>query len=558
MGNAGRPRRNSGRFGQSMDLSSSGKTAQRPNPHHPKRNRNQGSAETHEQDRKPSRLRNRSENRTSDTSSRPLPSKPRRTSSARRTHREDAVQPDVLRERPARAHRQKTRVPHEGTHPASQRQRFGKGPIGHKAELNAENRHGRSSSAGTRNRSGRPDGKQAPKRQHSSRKGRDIYVGSSLSRNASRSAPKSGNARRGPAIAITPKAALVLFAVAAVAVLILTVFLHFRAADIESRRPTEHLASADAMPTKLISSSFSLINAFNALDEATEAFADAGSSVGYFVQTVTGTPILSYNADKKFYSASSIKGPYVLSVFSSGVDDVSNSTKTLVEEAIIQSSNEAYYAVKDEYGVSAINSWLAESNASEAIGRSAYSFLDITPRELAALWQHAWEYVNTPSDTQEWLQTTFSDPKNSVIAELPDAQTWSKPGWIMDDSYSCTVDAGIVERDGCAYIVSVMTDKGYDFSLVDDMVKAIDTYILAMPDSMIAVDVSTSVTGSSEDGYILVEDAADDVDSSSQTKIAVSESDASYVEYAQEESSSSAEQSGNDGPTYKLTVRGKD
>lgn len=399
----------------------------------------------------------------------------------------------------------------------------------------------------------------------------DIYVKESFS--SKNSAVKQHgvsigrtNAHRSTSRAVSPK--LMLYGIIALVAVILLSILAFNVylSDIEKQKPREKLLNTDVASFQLVTSSFNLINAFDGIEEAINAFKDANSNVGFYVQTVTGNTILSYNADKEFYSASSIKGPYVLSVASDSDIELSNSMKATIEDAIIESSNEAYYTVKEEYGVKDINRWLAVADSSTAIGRDAYSFLNISPKQLAALWQQSWDYISTPSEQQEWLSVTFSEPKNSVIADLEEATTWSKPGWILDGSYQSTVDAGIVERGTGAYIISVMTDKGNDFKLVRQMVNAIDAYIQAMPESLIEAPELVAIADANDDSVdkIMIETATDDSSNSSEneTIIEVSESDdqgsvetEDVSEPQDDQRSSSQSSEAKSEPSYRINIK---
>lgn len=235
-----------------------------------------------------------------------------------------------------------------------------------------------------------------------------------------------------------------------------------------------------------------LATADRQLAQAVAGLTDQDAQVGYCLMDTDGDVILSRNADMAFYAASSIKGPYVLATLSDESNGAPGALKDSVEQAIEYSDNNSYFALKDAFGVGSINSWLASVDAPEI--QPGYSFVDLTPRQLAELWVKAYGFLTDGSEESQWLGNVFSEPLNSAISTVPALErSWSKPGWINTQDLHCTVNAGIVERKGDTYILAVMTDKGEDFEALDKVIVALDAVERAMAgDGQVAAEASTS------------------------------------------------------------------
>ena len=94
------------------------------------------------------------------------------------------------------------------------------------------------------------------------------------------------------------------------------------------------------------------------LRHATDAIEDAGYKVGYVLLDVNTGATISYNADAAFYSASSLKGPYVAALARYGLGDGIESLSGLVSATIEQSDNVAYAILRGNNGNDVMDSSL--------------------------------------------------------------------------------------------------------------------------------------------------------------------------------------------------------
>lgn len=264
-------------------------------------------------------------------------------------------------------------------------------------------------------------------------------------------------------------------AVAAI-VLVLVIAVPWALGSKGGRGATESEVRALSAATGTVEEVASLASPLGAFGSAVGALQEGGNDVGAYLCSLDGTQILAYNADEQFYGASSIKGPYVLSALADDASGAPGSYSDAIGSTIVDSDNNAYWQVKHAFGTNLINQWLEKVGTEERLDDGEGSYVDLTPRQLAGLWVEAASYLEQSEGTDEgsWAASLFSKPVNSAIAQLDGAVTWSKPGWIEVESTSSTVNAGIIERGGKAYVMAVMTNAGDDFPKLDPVIVALD------------------------------------------------------------------------------------
>ena len=232
-------------------------------------------------------------------------------------------------------------------------------------------------------------------------------------------------------------------------------------------------------------------SALAAIEDAVAAI-EATNDVGFvFYDLETGRGI-SLNPDTEVYGASSFKALYALYVCEALVEtgqlSLSDScpvsyvidsgswhgnsgassypVSELIEAAIVSSDNNAFCFLRDAYDDLGFSSWITEIGADDVIAETNTSrFPTYSPRSSAKLWTDMYEYLNTESETAEWLgslltQTTTSFIRNALeSSDAEDLTVSNKAGWISDSDsdYSAINDAGIIEADGHTYILSIMT-----------------------------------------------------------------------------------------------------
>lgn len=235
--------------------------------------------------------------------------------------------------------------------------------------------------------------------------------------------------------------------------------------------------------------------ALDALVRATRAIEGEGYAVGYALYNVATGMSVTYNADSAFYSASSLKGPYVTSLVRYELGDSAQSESRRIGDVIRYSSNSSYSALRDAYGNGAFEQMVAASGAeglpssladpdaeraAELLGANGladdnYEF--VTPAQLLALWRQCYEFLSSDEPGAEWLAGILEQPETSAIRVTAGTlgTTWSKAGWYPADGagYGTTVDAGVVRTDAGDLVLAVMTTKPEDIAALDGIVSSL-------------------------------------------------------------------------------------
>lgn len=232
-------------------------------------------------------------------------------------------------------------------------------------------------------------------------------------------------------------------------------------------------------------------DAQSGLEQELSIFDSCGYSVSFvLVDMATGETLASYAGDEK-YSASAIKGPYILSTAATGamdLDAVYQSETTddtyvaqLVENTITVSDNDSYRELFLRYGGDAAVQWASDYGAS--IDDALYTYF--TAEDLARMWVGGYEFLfpedesvaTSSSQARQWLGGLFNDTLNSTInMALADRYTvHTKAGWIDGDGglYALN-DAGIVASGAGDYVLAVLSDACDEYSLLSDLVMVLD------------------------------------------------------------------------------------
>ena len=243
---------------------------------------------------------------------------------------------------------------------------------------------------------------------------------------------------------------------------------------------------------------------------AAEAFSEAGFSVGFVVYDFTTERGLDYNADSNFFSASTIKAPYVAYLAQAVIDAGQAALTDEIEEVIIEegtgvmafddvatydlqtalyntvvySDNTGYALLRNKYD-SEFESWVAQAgvDTSSWIGEW-YPYL--TPRDLAKLWLDVGGYLKSEEGMSALCGEWFAKTETSFIRKAlgPARVVLAKPGYEIDTPWydmGALNDAGIVQEPLGDYLLVVMSDADYDDEfyteaepLITDLIAALD------------------------------------------------------------------------------------
>ncbi len=267
-------------------------------------------------------------------------------------------------------------------------------------------------------------------------------------------------------------------------------------------------ADWDSVPTDAQLSSFSLFgdDAPEISDESLAAIQDAiaaaeqlGSVSMVFLDASTGLGI-AYNSGYAIYGASTFKGPYAVYICQSLIENGKASldtavsvtstntgslsvdsgsswatggsntypTSELIAASIINSDNNAYGMLRNQFDLEGYDEWIASLGVEDAPRNSLSWYPTYCSLSSAKLWANTLSYLESETDTAAWLSDLFEQTSTSFIrdgisnAEDGDtAVVRDKAGWISSDNptYNAVNDAGIVEVDGRTYLMCIFTSQ---------------------------------------------------------------------------------------------------
>lgn len=187
---------------------------------------------------------------------------------------------------------------------------------------------------------------------------------------------------------------------------------------------------------------------------------------------------VTYNADAEVYGASSYKALYALYICETLVESgrVSldgplatyggcsmgwQTVRDLIENAVANSDNDSFIALRAAFDHDGYEDWIANLGVDDETALNPMSdFPTYCPRTSARLWREMSEYLSMDTETSQWLSGLLASTSRSFIRDgIADDQVLvrNKAGWISEDGYYSTCDAGLIDIDGRTYVMSVMT-----------------------------------------------------------------------------------------------------
>ena len=210
------------------------------------------------------------------------------------------------------------------------------------------------------------------------------------------------------------------------------------------------------------------------LAQAMGAFTGQGLNVGFVMMDIATGKGISSNADQSFYSASTVKGPYVASLYDKVFGSSAGGWYQTLSDACVWSDNDAYYRLRSAFGSGAFSDWLYESGVDP--NKASTNYTRFTPRELGKLWLRMYDYFGSGAGGNQMSGLFSHGYYSSIYNELGGRyEVRSKPGWYpYDPGYTATNDAGIVYAGGSPYLVVVLSDAPVRLDLVQNLVSALD------------------------------------------------------------------------------------
>ena len=248
-----------------------------------------------------------------------------------------------------------------------------------------------------------------------------------------------------------------------------------------------------------------------ALKSAISAFGDSGYHVGFVMIDLTTGRGLSYNAHADFFSASTVKAPFVTflwqefieggtaetgdmltkdavyggtGVMASEEDTDEYTLEEVMANTIMYSDNTGYAMLRNQYDGESWDAWTAEAGVPQAESEAGW-YYDYCACDLAKYWLAIDAYLETDTAGAQRVEDLFGSTEVSFIRQAlgSECEVCAKAGFESSfvGSAAALNDAGIVKSPEGDYLIAVMSDADYSHpdmtengSLIVDLVKALD------------------------------------------------------------------------------------
>lgn len=213
------------------------------------------------------------------------------------------------------------------------------------------------------------------------------------------------------------------------------------------------------------------------LEKEISSFSNMGYSMGFLLYDLNTGGGISYHGDVRFYSASTIKAPYVVWMVQTYPDAAADFYEQ-IQNAIVWSSNEDYFTLINNFGKSGFNEWTEQLGCSD-VQLTDGSFGPVTCRNFTRLWIQIYDYFESDDENARMIQELYCGTEESCIYEALGNQytVYSKAGWSFegeDSYYTVQNDAGIIMKDGHPYILTVLSDAYEQLDLLEEMIVKVD------------------------------------------------------------------------------------
>ncbi len=214
---------------------------------------------------------------------------------------------------------------------------------------------------------------------------------------------------------------------------------------------------------------------YNRLSDAINWIRSSGYNLGFMmVDLKTGQGVAS-SSEQFFYSASTIKGPYVASI--NKYDPGSAwAYSGIMQQTIGISSNSGYATLRNRFGSWCFARYLADAQVGSFNADTWYPYFRV--KDLAKLWVANYDYfynagqnVNTP-----FCRSLFTSSYHSPLYyELGGRYTvHSKPGWIVTGYPRAFNDAGIIMAGDRPYLVVICSNATERFDMLQNLTRVLD------------------------------------------------------------------------------------
>ena len=211
------------------------------------------------------------------------------------------------------------------------------------------------------------------------------------------------------------------------------------------------------------------------VNSAIQNFTKNGYRVGFCMIDLNSGNGIYYNSNMSFFSASVMKGPYVVSL-NERIPNSAKKSEATMRKCIKISDNDAFTELKNTYGNVEYTKWVTEAGCKGI--NTKWKYIDITSRQLALLWAKNYQFFYSGKTNSDFCRELFVNTLNSPISDTLGKKytVYSKAGWIGEGGYyNVQNDAGIVMRDGHPYVVVILSTAYDKLDWMSTLTTAIDS-----------------------------------------------------------------------------------
>lgn len=215
---------------------------------------------------------------------------------------------------------------------------------------------------------------------------------------------------------------------------------------------------------------------YSQLDWVLTWMRSSGYSVGFTMVDLKTGQGLSSGSNQVFYSASTIKGPYVASL-NKYQPSLVWGYSGIMQQTINVSSNSGYATLRYSFGSWPFSQYMADAQVRSFSSNTWYPYFRV--KDLAKLWVANYDYFYGASQNvnSAFCRGLFTSSYHSPIYyEMGGQHTvYSKPGWINQDSPRTFNDSGIVMAGDRPYLVTICSDAWERYDMLQALVRALDS-----------------------------------------------------------------------------------
>lgn len=206
-------------------------------------------------------------------------------------------------------------------------------------------------------------------------------------------------------------------------------------------------------------------------------FQEEGCNIGFVLLDLHTGNYFTFHPDHSFYSASTMKGPYIAALNKFSPEVVDEYTESLMKNTICWSSNEDYETLHWLYGNDVMFDMTEYTAVSDSIIDDHNWYPYLTPKELTQLWIGTYFYFfEETNENSAWCRKLYTDTAESFIGSALDEgyTVYTKAGWYSDWEDIARNDAGIVRADGHDCILTIMSDAFESYDRLEELAAALD------------------------------------------------------------------------------------